>query len=115
MSEENELPRGWTETKLEDVLPIQYGKGLVETKRDKNGKVPVYGSSGLVGFHNEALTSTSSLIIARKGSIGNIYYSAEPCWAIDTTYFIEATPATNLKFFLYLEGISYLRILPEMS
>lgn len=103
MSEDrNELPEGWVKTTLGEVLPIQYGKGLVEAIRNKNGQVPVYGSSGIVGFHNQALTSKATLIIGRKGSIGSAYYSPIPCWPIDTTYFVEESEHRNLRFFLYL-------------
>ncbi len=102
MSEENELPEGWVETTLGDILPIQYGKGLVDADRDANGHIPVYGSSGIVGFHNQALTAHATLVIGRKGSIGSIYYSPIPCWPIDTTYFVEENENLNLKFFLYL-------------
>ncbi len=108
MSEENELPEGWVETALKDILPIQYGKGLVEANRDKNGQVPVYGSSGVVGFHNQALTSKATLIVGRKGSLGSVYYSPVPCWPIDTTYFVEENESVDLKFFLYL--LSFLQL-----
>ena len=102
MSKENGLPSGWVQTTLGDVLPIQYGKGLVEAIRDPNGQVPVYGSSGIVGSHNHALTSKAALIIGRKGSIGSVHYSPVSCWPIDTTYFVEESASINLKFFLYL-------------
>ncbi len=102
MSTEERLPEGWVEATLRDILPIQYGKGLPETIRDKDGKVPVYGSSGVVGYHNQALTSYETLILGRKGSIGSVYYSSVPCWPIDTTYFVERTASLNLKFFLHL-------------
>jgi len=96
------LPNGWVETTLGDILPILYGKGLSEAIRDKDGKIPVYGSSGLVGYHNQALTTDETLILGRKGSVGSVYYSSVPCWPIDTTYFVERTTSINLKFFLHL-------------
>src|SRR6266568_7495159 len=102
MSEENKLPEGWVETTLGNVLPIQYGKGLVEANRNKNGQVPVYGSSGIVGLHNQAFTSKATLIVGRKGSVGSVHYSPVPCWPIDTTYFAEENAHLDLKFFLYL-------------
>ena len=108
MIEKNELPRGWIESTLGNILPIQYGKGLVEANRDKNGRVPVYGSSGVVGFHNQALTSKATLIVGRKGSVGSVHYSPVPCWPIDTTYFVEESKNVNLKFFLYL--LSFLQL-----
>jgi type I restriction enzyme S subunit len=91
---EENLPEGWVETNLGDVLPINYGKGLAETARVKDGEVPVYGSSGIVGYHNQALTSDETLVIGRKGSVGSVYYSSIPCFPIDTTYFVEKTPST---------------------
>jgi type I restriction enzyme, S subunit len=96
------LPIGWQKTKLGEVLPILYGKGLPEKIRDINGKFPVYGSSGQVGLHSEPLTKKPTLIIGRKGSVGEIYYSNLPCWPIDTTYFAEENELINLHFFKYL-------------
>ena len=102
------MPRGWIEATLGDILPIQYGKGLVEANRDKNGQVPVYGSSGIVGSHNQAFTSKATLIVGRKGSVGSVYYSPIPCWPIDTTYFVEESNNVDLRFFLYL--LSFLQL-----
>lgn len=102
MSEESGLPSGWATTKLKDVLPIQYGKGLVEAARDTTGNIPVYGSSGVVGFHSHALTTQPTLIVGRKGSVGSVHYSPGPCWPIDTVYFTEGHADLDLKFFLYL-------------
>lgn len=104
MSEDGneQLPLGWEQTTLGAILPLNYGKGLTKKQRDSAGIVPVFGSSGIVGRHSQALTSGSSLIIGRKGSVGEVYYSPVPCWPIDTTYFYEETESTNLRFFNYL-------------
>jgi type I restriction enzyme, S subunit len=90
LSERDGLPERWVRTTLEDVLPIQYGKGLTEKNRDPSGKHPVYGSSGVIGVHRQALTSTETLVLGRKGSVGSVHYSPLPCWPIDTTYYAEA-------------------------
>ena len=97
-----ELPKEWTITTLGEALPISYGKSLTESKRDAKGKYPVYGSSGKVGQHSQALTSKAALLIGRKGSVGAVYYSPEPCWPIDTTYFAEEREDIDLRFFEYL-------------
>jgi type I restriction enzyme S subunit len=96
------IPTGWEKTTLGNVLPILYGKGLPKAKRDNSGSVAVYGSSGQVGNHSEALTTKASLIIGRKGSVGEVYYSTNPCWPIDTVYFVERKEGLYLKFFEYL-------------
>jgi len=96
------LPNGWSAGKLGNVLPLSYGKSLVEEKRDSEGQVPVFGSSGIVGHHSRALVDNPTLIIGRKGNVGAVFYSEEPCWVIDTAYFVSNTSSLYLKFFRYL-------------
>lgn len=103
-----ELPAGWDWSTLGETLPLIYGKGLVEAARDSSGDVPVFGSSGQVGVHNQALTTRATLIVGRKGSVGAVHYSSVPCWPIDTTYFVEESPERELRFFLYL--LKYLNL-----
>lgn len=101
--EEEKLLQGWVKTTLGKILPLTYGKGLTEKERDSSGKVPVYGSSGQIGWHSEALTQKPTLIIGRKGTVGSVYYSLVPCWAIDTTYYFECDSENiNLLYFYYL-------------
>jgi type I restriction enzyme, S subunit len=69
--------------KLRDICDFLYGDGLPEAKR-KGGTIPVYGSNGIVGWHNKALTKGKTIIIGRKGSIGEVRFSELPCWPIDT-------------------------------
>ena len=106
-----QLPQGWAVAPLGEVLPILYGKGLTKAKRDETGNCPVYGSSGQVGVHSESLTKRPSLIIGRKGSVGEVYYSKIPCWPIDTVYFVEEREELVLKFFEYLlKGLKLSRL-----
>jgi len=69
------------------VVVLNYGKGLPEQKRIE-GKIPVYSSAGLTGYHNEPLVNSEGLIIGRKGTVGKIYYSRNPFYCIDTAYYI---------------------------
>ena len=92
----------WSTARLGDILPLSYGKSLTASVRNSSGAVPVYGSSGKVGSHSTALTTGATLVVGRKGSVGEVYYSPTPCWPIDTVYFVESTESTNLPFFAYL-------------
>ena len=85
----SELPNGWAVTYLGELFEFKYGKGLVQENRIANGSINVYGSSGIVGKHNEAITNGATIIVGRKGSVGAVSFSPEKCWAIDTTYFID--------------------------
>ncbi len=91
----------WKKLFLGDVVILHYGKGLPSTKR-ACGKVPVYSSAGLTGYHDEALVETEGLVIGRKGTIGKIYKSDKPFFAIDTTYYIKPNPEKyDLNFMYY--------------
>jgi type I restriction enzyme, S subunit len=47
------VPKGWAISTLEDLLVLQRGFDLPTSDR-KNGDVPVYGSTGIVGYHDTA-------------------------------------------------------------
>ncbi|EGR0659252.1 restriction endonuclease subunit S [Vibrio cholerae] len=73
---------------LGSICRFEYGKSLPDKAR-KPGSVDVYGSNGPVGNHDTSFTSGRTIIIGRKGSIGEIHVSNQSCWPIDTTYFID--------------------------
>lgn len=79
--------------KLGDICRFEYGTNLPSRDRIP-GPVSVYGSNGVVGSHSSAITKGSTIIIGRKGSIGEIHLSDKACWPIDTTYFIDETCTT---------------------
>lgn len=78
----------WRILRLGEICKLEYGNNLTEKMRN-GGPVPVFGSAGIVGWHDKSLTSSPTLIIGRKGSVGNVFYSPVPCFPIDTTYFVE--------------------------
>lgn len=75
---------------LGEVCEFVYGEALKEENR-RSGKVPVYGSNGVVGWHDKAVTRGATIVIGRKGSIGEVNWSNGPCFPIDTTYYVEKT------------------------
>ena len=75
------------QTTLGEFCPFKYGKGLSSNKR-VSGNFPVYGSNGIVDFHNEAYVKTHGIIIGRKGSVGALHISDGPFWPIDTSFYV---------------------------
>ncbi|MGR2928055.1 restriction endonuclease subunit S [Acidithiobacillus ferriphilus] len=75
---------------LGDVCRFEYGKSLPGKTRTP-GPVHVFGSNGTVGTHISGYTNGQTIVVGRKGSIGEIHLSDESCWPIDTTYFIDET------------------------
>ncbi|MBD3337724.1 MAG: hypothetical protein GF353_01360, partial [Candidatus Lokiarchaeota archaeon] len=98
----NSLPKGWISIKLGQLVSFEYGKGLVKKDRVEKGNYPVYGSNGIVGYHNEHYVSESCLIVGRKGAVGAVHLSKKPSWPIDTTYYVIPSQNLNLFFLYYL-------------
>lgn len=92
----------WRKVKLGEVCEINYGFSLPDTKRIE-GKFKVFGSNGVVGTHNEAFTKGKTIVIGRKGSVGKVNFSIEPCVPIDTTYYVEQNHTKfNIDFLSFM-------------
>ena len=75
----------------------------------RSGEIAVYGSNGVVGLHNLSITEGPTIVIGRKGSIGEVHLSENSCWPIDTTYFIDQrSTACNIEWLSLL--LSHLRL-----
>lgn len=94
----------WLTAPLGDVIELAYGKSLPKGVRAVEGKIPVYGSNGITGWHDQALVDESTIIVGRKGSAGAIQLVQEPCYPIDTTYFVRVRQGfeAETKFLFYL-------------
>ncbi len=97
-----ELPDGWEWKKLSDILVLHYGKALKTSDR-VGGNIKVYGSNGVIDTHNDFLCSYPTVIIGRKGSVGETNLCTDSCWVIDTAFFTEIKDKTKLclKYFFY--------------
>jgi type I restriction enzyme S subunit len=96
-----EIPAHWEARRLKTVSRFAYGDSLAADARVP-GDYDVYGSNGIVGQHNLANTQGPCLIVGRKGSFGKVVYSEQPCFAIDTTYFVDASQtSSDLRWLLY--------------
>ncbi|WP_417254127.1 restriction endonuclease subunit S [Celeribacter sp.] len=85
---------------LGEICEFKYGKSLPAKVREP-GPFGVFGSNGLVDEHSDAITKGPTIIVGRKGSIGEVAFSDGPCWPIDTTYFIDETATEQDPRWLY--------------
>jgi type I restriction enzyme, S subunit len=93
---------------LSRALSLSYGKALPANTR-KPGTVPVYGSNGITGWHDSALVPGPAVIVGRKGSIGEVHWSASAAYPIDTTFYVNAAngyPLLGCFFALRLAGLT---------
>lgn len=105
-SELGEIPQGWTIQRLGDALELAYGKALKATDRI-SGTVPVYGSGGITGYHNQHLVAGPSIIVGRKGTVGSLYWEDRPFFPIDTVFYVKpkALPLTFCYYLLRTLGL----------
>ena len=104
-SELGEAPEGWGVKALGEVVELAYGKSLRADKR-LAGRIPVYGSNGQVGWHNEKLVAGPGVIVGRKGNPGVVDWSHTDFYPIDTTFYVKPrAEEMSLYFLLYaLQG-----------
>lgn len=97
-----EIPADWEVAYLGDIMTLEYGAGLPERAR-RPGSIPVYGSSGPVGVHWEALVKGPGIVVGRKGTIGAVTWCDTDFWPIDTTYYVDLGERDHdLRWLYYL-------------
>lgn len=99
------VPKGWRVGKVEDLMELAYGKALKATDRN-DGPVPVYGSGGITGYHDQALVAGPSIIVGRKGTVGSLYWEDQPFFPIDTVFYVKTDqPLTYCYYLLKTLGL----------
>jgi type I restriction enzyme S subunit len=100
-SELGEIPEGWEVVRLGELLELAYGKALKAEDR-RNGTIPVYGSNGQVGWHNEKLVAGPGIIVGRKGNPGVVKWVPTDFFPIDTTFYVvPKDKCPSLRFLFY--------------
>lgn len=105
-----------TKVTLGDVCKIEYGKAVSKNDYNDDGRILIYGTSGIIGYTNLAEQhSGPSIVIGRKGTIDN------PIWVehsikfrvIDTAYYLKSDQ--NLRFIYHLLELINLKKWNEAS
>ncbi|WP_042146295.1 MULTISPECIES: restriction endonuclease subunit S [unclassified Pseudoalteromonas] len=108
------LPKKWRCIRLGDLTEINYGKSPKGLDSGV-GENPIFGTGGIVGFSNQSVCKTSSVILGRKGTIDKVQYSDKPFWCIDTTFYTSNHKHCSAKWvYLYLSKLD-LRKLNEAT
>ncbi|EPN8550581.1 restriction endonuclease subunit S [Vibrio alginolyticus] len=99
------IPEGWEPKQLKDILELAYGKALKKTDRVE-GDVPVYGSGGLTGYHNQSLVEGPGIIVGRKGTVGSVYWEPKSFYPIDTVFYVKPKAGYSLNYcYLILQNL----------
>ena len=86
--------------RFEDVLVIKNGRNqkIVENPQ---GKYPIYGSGGIMGYADDYICEADSVVVGRKGSINNPLFVEEPFWNVDTAFGLVANREKLLPRYLF--------------
>ena len=92
----------WPRAKLKFVARFAYGDAL-PNHETQDGVFRVFGSNGPFASFSRANTKAPAIVIGRKGSYGKVNWTAEPCFASDTTFFVdESTSRSHLRWVYWL-------------
>ena len=83
-----------------DVLTIKNGRNQ-RAVENPNGKYPIYGSGGVMGYADDYICSANTVVIGRKGSINNPIFVDRPFWNVDTAFGLEANTDLLMPRYLY--------------
>ena len=86
--------------KWNEILKIISGKNQKDVQNE-NGKYPIYGSGGVMGFANDFLCPANTVVVGRKGTINHPLFVAEPFWNIDTAFGVVAGASILPKLLYY--------------
>ena len=101
------VPEDWSEGPVQNFLLLQRGFDLTQ-KNAVDGAIPVYSSSGLAYYHNEAKVKGPGIVTGRKGSVGPVYLIEEDFWPHDTTLWVKDFRGNDVKYIEYF--LKFLRL-----
>ncbi len=96
-SELGRIPKSWEVGKFDEFITLQRGHDL-PTQSRKKGDIPIFGSNGIVGFHNNYIIKETGVITGRSGSIGEVYFLKGLYWALNTTLYVKDFHGNDAEF-----------------
>lgn len=91
----------WRDCTLGEVMKLQRGHDLPDRLRVP-GEVPIISSSGITGRHNVAKAAPPGVVTGRYGTIGEVFFSDEPYWPLNTALYVVDFKGNDPKFSAYL-------------
>jgi len=99
-----EIPEHWKIGKLKNLITLQRGYDL-PSEKFVEGDFPIYGSSGLMGYHNQKTSTAPNIVIGRSGSTGKLHYIEKNFGAHNTGIFISDRKENYCKYLYYLLNV----------
>lgn len=92
----------WKRMPLGDFVTLQRGHDLPDERR-RPGQVPILGSFGITGWHDEAKARGPGVTVGRSGaSFGVVSYSECDYWPLNTALYVVDFHGNDERFAYYL-------------
>lgn len=85
---------------FKDVLTIKNGKNQ-KAVENPQGRYPIYGSGGIMGYADSYICEPETVIIGRKGNINNPIFCEDYFWNIDTAFGLVADKRSLFPKYLF--------------
>ena len=103
------MRENWEIRKLGDICTIKNGRGQ-KAVENPNGRYPIYGSGGIMGYADDYICEAGTTIIGRKGTINKPIFVDCAFWNVDTAFGLQPNTSTNPRFlFLLCKNIDFTR------
>jgi type I restriction enzyme S subunit len=87
---------------LGELITLQRGHDLPSQNRIE-GDVPIMGSSGITGYHNEVKTSGPGVVVGRSGnSMGEVSFCEIDYWPLNTCLYVTDFKGNDERYIYYL-------------
>ncbi|WP_285304229.1 restriction endonuclease subunit S [Stenotrophomonas maltophilia group sp. Smal17] len=96
-------PSDWQSDELLTFLELQRGVDLPLQDR-RGGDVSIFGSNGLLGFHDTSVSDGPGVITGRSGTIGKVFYTEGKYWPLNTALYVKNFKGNLPKFVYYKLG-----------
>ena len=97
------VPESWKVVEFPKFVLLQRGKDLTK-KNFMDGDIPVAGSNGVIGYHNQSFVKAPGVTVGRSGSCGIVNYYEKDFWAHNTSLYVKDFNGNDEMFsFNYLQ------------
>ena len=97
-----EIPAHWEVKKLKHLVHISSGFTLPQSFDRYEGKYPVYGSNGRIGYCDRYLIANQAIVIGRVGASGTVNVVPERSWISDNALIVRIVGQTQLLWLRYI-------------
>jgi type I restriction enzyme, S subunit len=97
----NGVPQGWERAAFETAIVLQRGFDLPIQARE-DGDVPIYGSTGVNGFHSKARVVGPGVVTGRSGTLGEVHYVPGDFWPLNTALWVKEFRRATPLFSMFL-------------